>query len=99
METNGNGEKREKWFESRLTFMIFIATALVGAVLAIYIPMGKIQTDIAVINSNHEVHIQDALIQIQKLEAEQTSQNTKIEELLKQTVETQTLIKIHMGVK
>lgn len=90
---------KEKWFESRVTFMIFIASSLIAAVLAIYIPMGKIQTDIAVINNNHEVHIQDLTAQIKALEEEQKVQNTEIQNLLKTTVETQTLIKLHMNIK
>jgi hypothetical protein len=92
-------DKREKWFESRIAFSIYMAGIAITCVLAIWIPISKIQSDIAVIQSNHEVHIQDINNQLKiqndqilKLENQQT-------DLLKQTTETQTLIKIHMGIK
>ena len=103
METS-NG--KEKWFETRVGFMISVATVLIGCTLAIFVPMWSMQRDIAVINAqisnintNHETHIQDALQAIQELKEDQGEQQLEITELLKQITETQTLIKVHMGIK
>jgi hypothetical protein len=82
---------------------IWLIGIFIGIFATIYIniltPINKIQTDIATIQVNHEVHMQEALEAIKTLQEEQIKQNEEITELLKSTTETQTLIKLHMGIK
>ena len=53
METNG----KEKWFESRVTFMAFVVATTVSIVLFIIVPMNQMRINSAVIEekiSNYE---------------------------------------------
>ncbi len=78
---------------------IWLIGVVIGAVLAIYIPMSKIQTDIATIQTNHEAHMQSALEKIASLEEKDIKQDEQIQKLLEAVVENQTLIKTHMNIK
>lgn len=81
--------KREYW----------LISIVVGVVLAVYIPMSSIQRDIAIINTNHEAHIQDIYAELQRLSNQQDLANEERKELLKAVIENQTLIKTHMDIK
>ena len=81
--------KIEKWWESKITFLIATVAPLV-VVLAFLFGMQKdiavIQSNIANINSNHEVHIQDIQQSIKDLQQEQVEQNRVTQELQKQII-------------
>ena len=80
-------QKIEKWYESKVTFVIATITPLV-VVLAFLFSMktdiALIQQSIGNINSNHETHIQDILQNIEKIQKENNKQNEQIIEMQKQ---------------
>ena len=84
-----NGEKIEKWWESKLTFMIGAITPLI-VILAFLFSMktdiALIQQSVANINTNHETHIQDILQDIKEIQDDQKIQNNQIIELQKQVL-------------
>jgi predicted PurR-regulated permease PerM len=94
-----NNSCREKWFESRIGFMILAGGTVVSMMWAIFGPITAIQKDIAVIqnnivniNQNHETHIQDLTQSIKDIEKEQTI-------MMKTITENQTFIKTYLGIK
>jgi len=65
-DNNLNG--KERWFESRIAFMVMMGSALASIILFIIMPIKNIEKDIAVIQislnkieTNELVHIQDKL--------------------------------------
>lgn len=80
-------DKIEKWYETKAVFL----TTILVPVSAIFLFIGGIKTDIALIqqsiqniNANHEVHIQDILQEIKQMKTEQEKQQDQIIELQKQ---------------
>ncbi|MCX6724260.1 MAG: hypothetical protein NT155_03775 [Candidatus Staskawiczbacteria bacterium] len=81
--------KIEKWYETKITFLIATLTPLV-IIMAFLFGMQKdiavIQTNITNINTNHEVHIQDIEESIKDLQNQQVIQNNTMTDLQKQII-------------
>jgi hypothetical protein len=43
METNGNCDKKEKWFEGRILFMISVGSVLVAIIYAVVLPIFRVE--------------------------------------------------------
>jgi len=66
-----NNVKFENWYEKKATFLVFMGGTIISMVLAVYIPMWGMKTDIALIKqevqileTNHIKTIQDDIKEI-----------------------------------
>lgn len=79
--------KLEKWYESKITFLIAIITPMVivmAFIFSIKTDVAVIQNNISNINTNHETHIQDIMEELKDINNDQKNQNDQIIELQKQ---------------
>ncbi len=86
---NGFDQKTEKWWESKITFLIATLTPfvfIVWFIAGIRMDIALIQQSISNINSNHEAHIQDILEQIKDMKTIEINQAGQIIELQKQVL-------------
>lgn len=90
---NGTNYKETSLVRSVLTSEVKFIIAIVTVALGVVAPYYGIKQDIAVINenvaninANHEVHIQDLTQSIKDLQVTVTAQNTEIIDLQKQLI-------------
>lgn len=80
-------DKIEKWYESKIAFLITVLTPVVislAFLLGMKTDIALIQQNIANINTNHEAHIQDILAAMKDMKADQAKQQDQIIELQKE---------------
>lgn len=82
-------EKVKGVLTTEVKFFIVIIGFVVGFVAPFYAmkqDIALINKDISVINSNHEVHIQDIMQQIKDIQNDQLTQNDKLISLQEQII-------------
>ena len=101
LEISNNESKWTQWFRAEVAVAFAIGAAVAGVLIffltplnAINTQMAVIQNEIAQIKNNDIAHIE---IEISGINAKLEAQNQTSIDLLKQVVETNTLIKTHMG--